>query len=42
LKDGTHEPPVITLGDDYVHAGQFCSQGKPDYTAADVIRVILG
>ncbi|MEI6787906.1 MAG: nitronate monooxygenase [bacterium] len=42
LSNGTHEPPVITLGDDYIHAGQFCSQGKPDYTAADVIRTILG
>jgi nitronate monooxygenase len=42
LSNGTHEPPVITLGDDYVHAGQFCQQGKPDFGAADVIRVILG
>lgn len=42
LSDGSHELPVITLGDDYIHAGQFCNQGKPDFTAADVIRVILG
>jgi len=42
LSDGSHELPVVTLGDDFIHAGQFCSQGKPDYTAADVIRTILG
>lgn len=42
LSNGTHEPPVLTLGDDYVHAGQFCRPGKPDFTAADVIRIILG
>lgn len=42
LGDGTLELPVVTLGDDFVHAGQFCRDGKPDYTAADVIRVILG
>lgn len=42
LSDGTHELPVITLGDDYIHAGQFCQGGKPDFSAADVIRVILG
>jgi len=42
LSDGSHELPVVTLGDDFIHASQFCSQGKPDYTAADVIRTILG
>lgn len=43
LPDGSHELPVLTLGDDFVHASQFCkSPDNPDFTAADVIRTILG
>ena len=40
--DGTIELPMVTLGDDYVNVGQFCHEGSLDYTAADVVRVILG
>jgi hypothetical protein len=40
--DGYREPAIITLGDDLVHIGRFCSPEKPDYTAADAIRVLLG
>ncbi len=39
---GYREPAIITLGDDLVHIGRFCSPETPDYTAADVIRVLLG
>ena len=42
LSDGTAELPLVTLGDDLVNVGQFCAGGNPDYTAADVIRVLLG
>jgi nitronate monooxygenase len=42
LADGTVELPLVTLGDDLANVGQFCSAEHPDYTAAEVIRVILG
>lgn len=42
LKDGSDEKPMLTLGDDYVNVSQFCKPGNPDFTAADVIRVIMG
>jgi nitronate monooxygenase len=42
MPDGTREPCIVTLGDDYANVGQFCSGGSPDYTAADVIRHLLG
>ncbi len=42
LRDGQHELPMLTLGDDYVNIGQFCKSGNPDFSAADVIRIILG
>lgn len=41
LRDGKTEPCLITLGDDLSGVGRFCTNGKLDYTAADVIRVIL-
>ncbi|MGI5870118.1 MAG: nitronate monooxygenase [Kiritimatiellia bacterium] len=40
--DGYVEPGIITLGDDVVNIGRFCSPDNLDYTAADVIRTILG
>ncbi len=40
--DGTPELPLVTLGDDFVAAGRFCTGTNPDFTAADVIRNILG
>ncbi len=42
LSDGTRESGIITLGDDYLNVGRFCTQENPDYTAADVIKKILG
>lgn len=42
LPDGTREPGIVTLGDDYARIGQFCSAERPEYTAADVIRHLLG
>ncbi len=42
LADGTREPGIVTLGDDYANIGQFCSAEHPDYTAADVVSRLLG
>ena len=42
LADGTREPYLVTLGDDFAGVGRFCTAAKPDYTAADVIRLLLG
>ncbi len=41
LADGSEELPLVTLGDDFAGIGRFCSLDKPDYTAADVIRILL-
>ncbi len=40
--DGTDELPLVTLGDDFANIGRFCAGGGPDYTAADVVRTLLG
>jgi nitronate monooxygenase len=42
LSGGKREPGIVTLGDDVVNVGQFCENGNIDYTAADVVRIILG
>ena len=42
LPDGTLEPGIVTLGDDFAEIGRFCSPDKPTYQAADVIRRLLG
>jgi len=42
FKGGGQELPLLTLGDDYVNIGQFCKHGSLDFSAADVIRTILG
>lgn len=42
LGDGTLELPLVTLGDDLVNIGLFCTPEHPDFTAADVLRVLLG
>ena len=42
LPDGTREKGIVTLGDDFVNIGRFCSLEKIDYTAADAVRTILG
>ena len=40
--DGYIEPPIVTLGDDVENIARFCSPDRLDYTAADVVRTILG
>jgi len=42
LAGGGVELPLVTLGDDFIRIARFCSDGNPDYTAADVVRQILG
>jgi len=42
FKDGSLDLPMITLGDDYANIARFCSAGNEDFTAADVIRIVLG
>jgi nitronate monooxygenase len=42
LPGGTREKGLITMGDDLVNVGRFCAGTSLDYSAADVIRVILG
>jgi nitronate monooxygenase len=41
LAGGGHEPCLITLGDDFSQISRFCAPDAPDYTAADVIRILL-
>ena len=38
--DGADEPGLLTLGDDVAEIGRFCNLDSPDYSAADVIRVL--
>ena len=42
LPDGSSELPLVTLGDDFENIPRFCSNGNPDFTAADVIRIMQG
>ncbi len=42
LADGSSELPLLTLGDDFVHIDRFASVERPEYSAADVIRHLLG
>ncbi|MBT8046688.1 MAG: hypothetical protein KJN67_05960, partial [Pontiella sp.] len=41
LSDGTSEKCLVTMGDDLAGIGRFCSPESTDYSAADVIRVML-
>lgn len=41
LPDGTCEKCLVTMGDDLVDIGRFCSPEHLDYSAADVIRILL-
>ena len=36
------EPRLLTLGDSFCNVGRFCAAGSLDFSAADVIRVLLG
>jgi len=42
LPGGKVEPCILTLGDDFANIGRFCTAEQPDYTAADVVRHLLG
>ncbi len=42
LADGSTELPLVTLGDDFENVGRFCPAGQTDFSAADVVRHILG
>ena len=42
LADGSSELPLVTLGDDFENVGRFCGAAQSDYSAADVIRTLLG
>lgn len=42
MQDGSKDLPMVTLGDDYVNVGRFCKGTSPDFTAADVVKGILG
>jgi nitronate monooxygenase len=35
------EPTLVTLGDDYINVGRFCTVEHPHYTAQDVLNVLL-
>ena len=40
-KDGTMEPPLITVGDDLNTVAQFLKPGRTSYSAADVVASLL-
>ncbi len=42
LPDGTDEKCLVTMGDDLAGASRFCKDGTPHFSAADVVRVLLG
>jgi nitronate monooxygenase len=42
LPDGSYEKCLVTMGDDLVEIGRFCGSGQLDYSAADVLRAMLG
>ncbi len=42
LPDGSEEQCLITMGDDLAEVGRFCKPNSLDYSAADVVRVLLG
>ncbi len=40
-KDGTVEPPLVTVGDDLNTIAQFLAPGRETYSAADVVEALL-
>ena len=42
LPDGSEEKCLITMGDDLIEVGRFCSAEQVDFSAADVVQAILG
>jgi nitronate monooxygenase len=41
-RDGTVEPPLVTVGDDLNKVAHFLSPGQDSYSAAEVIESMLG
>jgi hypothetical protein len=42
LSDGNYELCLITMGDDLAEVGRFCKPDSLNFSAADVVRVLLG
>jgi nitronate monooxygenase len=42
MPDGTEDKCLVTMGDDLLDVGRFCSPGSVDFSAEHVIRVIMG
>lgn len=42
LANGTDEQCLITMGNDLIGIERFCKPGSLDFSAADVVRVLLG
>jgi nitronate monooxygenase len=40
-KDGSIEPPLVTVGDDLNTVAQFLAPGQSSYSAADVVESLL-
>jgi nitronate monooxygenase len=40
-KDGSLEPPLVTVGDDLNTVAQFLKPGRTSYSAADVVKSLL-
>jgi nitronate monooxygenase len=40
-KDGSVEPPLITVGDDLNTVAQFLAPGRTSYSAAEVVKSLL-
>jgi len=41
LPDGTDEKCLVTMGDDLVGVDRFCPGATPDFTVADIVRILL-
>jgi len=42
MTGGRAEQPLVTLGDDFAGIGRFCADGRTEFSAADVVRTLLG
>lgn len=42
VRHGEPEPPLVTIGDDFSAVRHFISDGNKSYSAADVVRALLG
>jgi len=42
LPDGSVEKYLVTMGDDLTDIGRFCPNGSLEFSAADIIRILLG